>query len=393
MNNLLINKANLSRCCKIGNFLVYVFVIHLFYSCVLKSTVNETNDNLQYIDFDVSTVKEKKILKIEDLVTDYEIVQLDNSDDALINIENPFSVISDNYIGIYSFNNFPFKLFDRNGAFIKNIGNIGNGAGEYIAITDAQIDELNNCVYLLPAYSNRIQVYDLTGTFLKSIKLPERVTHARFKVYTLEEQILIARHLDGETEKYIWLQDFEGNIIQFVDSKEYTPAQVSFENYILNSCHTDVFDVFQLYENNKDACLYHYNLDNNILEPIFSVANYSVKVISIYELPNHFFITPMLTWGELNNVPAIVVEKQNFDGYFFDGVLFPFGLIISESTFLGAMKNGFFTYIQFASKIRESIKFKKTEGLNTENQKYLNQFDTLADEKDDYSIIIMGKLK
>ena len=57
-----------------------------------------------------------------------ELVKLDNRDEALVGQTGV--TVSDNYILVYGSRQNPFKLFDRKGKFLTNIGAIGQGPGE-----------------------------------------------------------------------------------------------------------------------------------------------------------------------------------------------------------------------------------------------------------------------
>ena len=63
-------------------------------------------------------------------------------------------------------------VFDKDGRFVRQIGNLGNGPGEYNTPSDFTIDRKNNVVYILNSYPNRINKYDATtGRFIQAINL------------------------------------------------------------------------------------------------------------------------------------------------------------------------------------------------------------------------------
>lgn len=98
-----------------------------------------------------------------------EIVKLDNRDEALVGQTG--MTISDNYILMHGRQPNPFKLFDRKGNFLTNIGAIGQGPGEYQMVYDAKLDEANNRIYILPWNASQLLVYDLQGKVLDPIPL------------------------------------------------------------------------------------------------------------------------------------------------------------------------------------------------------------------------------
>ena len=99
-----------------------------------------------------------------------EIVKLDNRDEALVGQTG--MTISDNYILMHGRQPNPFKLFDRKGNFLTNIGTIGQGPGEYQMVYDAKLDEANNRIYILPWNASQLLVYDSQGSLRPDPALP-----------------------------------------------------------------------------------------------------------------------------------------------------------------------------------------------------------------------------
>ena len=59
-------------------------------------------------------------------------------------------------------------VFNMDGQFIKKIGSLGSGPGEYITLSDFTLDTENRFIFLLD-YGNRVQQYRLDGTFVRTI--------------------------------------------------------------------------------------------------------------------------------------------------------------------------------------------------------------------------------
>ena len=55
-----------------------------------------------------------------------------------------------------------------NGRFIRKIGGLGNGPGEYLSLSNFTLDTENEFIYLLD-YFKRIHKYHLDGTFVQTI--------------------------------------------------------------------------------------------------------------------------------------------------------------------------------------------------------------------------------
>jgi hypothetical protein len=61
-------------------------------------------------------------------------------------------------------------IFERNGKFIRKIGRIGGGPGEYVSIDDFTIDKNNLTIYLLTNREN-ILLYNIDGKYIRSFKI------------------------------------------------------------------------------------------------------------------------------------------------------------------------------------------------------------------------------
>ncbi len=81
--------------------------------------------------------------------------------------------------GLYYINssNSPVKVFDENGRYMRNIGDLGYAKGEYASILSMDIDENN--VYVLT--NRKLMIYSINGTFLEAHDL--RVNADAIHVY------------------------------------------------------------------------------------------------------------------------------------------------------------------------------------------------------------------
>lgn len=118
---------------------------------------------------DWTAVKDSIHLPLSYFIEDLDIVKLDNKDEALV--RNSSVTVSDNYILIHCSQNIPFKLFDRKGKFLRNIGSVGNGPGEYTQVGPFQLDEKHDRIYLMPWNATKLITYNLNGELQKNIPL------------------------------------------------------------------------------------------------------------------------------------------------------------------------------------------------------------------------------
>ena len=134
-----------------------------------------------------------------------EIVKLDSRDEALVGQTGV--TISDNYILVHGRQPNPFKLFDRKGNFLTNIGAIGQGPGEYQMVYDAKLDEANNRIYILPWNASQLLVYDLQGNVLDPIPLCLRCPKAKFNVDLTGGKVSIVLLPFKGSAAVAWTQD------------------------------------------------------------------------------------------------------------------------------------------------------------------------------------------
>ena len=149
---------------KLKSKILFVALVCSAYCCSPKgdgsvSIVNVGNNKVAV--FSLNELKSDEVtISFSNLVEGCEMVQLDNQDEALLN-RRPFTTVSEKYIGIRA-DNQPYKLFDRSGKFICNVGAIGRGPGEYTILAyDDIIDDNNELIYIAPFTGNKILVYKI----------------------------------------------------------------------------------------------------------------------------------------------------------------------------------------------------------------------------------------
>lgn len=65
--------------------------------------------------------------------------------------------------------------FDSHGRFLNLIGSRGEGPSEYVSAVDFEIDASQDAVYLFDIYRKKIKVYQMSGTFVQDIVVPDGV--------------------------------------------------------------------------------------------------------------------------------------------------------------------------------------------------------------------------
>lgn len=145
------------------------------------------------------------------LTEELQIVKLDNRDEALIGgwIR---TTVGEKYILVSNNKQTPYKLFDRTGKFITNIGSYGQGPNEYLNTYAEQLDEANNRIYILPWQSSKILVFDLKGNALDPIPLCLRVPKGKFRVNTAKSEVTVTVLPFPKWPAVVWTQDLRVNV-------------------------------------------------------------------------------------------------------------------------------------------------------------------------------------
>lgn len=195
----------------------------------------------------LSALKDTVVLPLSYFADELQIVKLDNRDEALVPVRNV--IVSDNYILVWGKDQTPFKLFDKLGKFLANVGSFGQGPGEYQLIYDAQIDEIGGRIYLLPWNAKSLLAYDLKGQAVQSIPLPGLVPKGVFKANT-KDSLLSVFLLPFDYLPYVaWTQKFNGEIQDTIRSR-HLAIKPDFSNEVYSNKNGADFDVSLLYFGN-----------------------------------------------------------------------------------------------------------------------------------------------
>ena len=155
---------------------------------------------------DYNLVRKQHVTEIpySAIASDYELVKLDNdNEDAFLGAHYSPIAISENYIGVYCYEFYPFKLFRRSdGKYLRDIGGYGQGPGEYSMVICAQIDEKHNRIYILPSLQKKILIYDLEGNYLSDIPL-QNLTNENFYLDTEKKYLYVTSSLGSRHESFL----------------------------------------------------------------------------------------------------------------------------------------------------------------------------------------------
>ena len=326
-----------------------------------------------------------------------ELVKLDNRDEALVGQTGV--TVSDNYILVYGSRQNPFKLFDRKGKFLTNIGAIGQGPGEYQMVYDAKLDEANNRIYILSWNASQLLVYDLQGNVLDPIPLCLRCPKAKFNVDLSGGKVSVVLLPFKGYPAVAWTQDLEGKRIDFIEPGHLEAPQ-DFSNEVTAGFNIPgVFDVniLCIMPTRVDS-LYRYASDKNRLIPTFTLNFANTDKIPWHgygEYPHHFvgnFSEPPVevSPGSWTNGQTFhyIVDKETGKGSFFTLYNDYFGnLEIGYPS--SAFFNGYYTRnIEPGNLMTDIENALKNQDITAEMRKKLTDLQASIDENDNNYVMI-----
>ena len=101
------------------------------------------------------------------------------------------------------------QIYDRNGGFLKTIGGLGEGPGEFRYLSGIRLDE--NRLYALDPMASRLSLFDHDGVFLTSIEAPREALISFPYSVKMANGWVYARTLDGQI---IWTdEEFENRTV------------------------------------------------------------------------------------------------------------------------------------------------------------------------------------
>ena len=260
---------------------------------------------------DLSLLKDTIDLPLSTFVSDFELVDLGEDEEALIKETSGGGsiAVSPNYIGIYSGTG--FKLYDKSGKYITSLSAQGQGPNEYaFSIYDSYIDEKNDRAYLLPMNGNKILVYDLKGNAQLYIPLAHETTKGKFYVDDQKKLLYVANMPFSDTASTFWIQDFEGKLIKEIIAGHLKIVPPDFSNDINVSMNTEEIDYSVFHWKNTVDTLYHYIEADNRLAPSFTVNFKDNHILHDYiELPDYYLIRLIEIESDYRYIYGLIDKK------------------------------------------------------------------------------------
>ena len=351
-------------------------------------------DEKGVVALNLSSVRDTIDMPMSTLFSAFEIIRLENSDEAITGEGNVW--VSERHIGIYSYAVGAYQLYDKTGKFLGAVTKRGQGPDEFvIGLYDSYIDETEGKIYILSFRSTKIMVFDLQGNPLAPIPLPFVVHKGRMKINVKEKTlVMLALPLD-DTPYAVWKQDFKGNIIQSIPAAQFILEHGYYSNEVGETFNANdiAYSLTRILP--ETDTLYHYDASANVLIPKFT-ANFphDVKLHDYNELSKYYvFRMTVLAppTGDANRSPMILVDKQTLRGAYVRWQLDMLGNIFGANYV--SFNRGYYTSSMHPSILKERLAFAlEKENLSDEMQKKLSELNSSITD-DDNNIVLIGKLK
>ena len=331
---------------------------------------------------DLGKVKNTETVLLSSLVENCVLLHFEDKDEALV--KPWYTTVTEKYIGVRQDGGKPYKLFDRSGKFLCDIGRAGQGPGEFaIAVYDDLIDDKNELVYFTSFMRNKILVYNTSGKFIKNIIAPQELHKP--KLHLSDSGVLTVVHMPFKGEKVLVFQfDANGEVIKELPSSEQFLTR-DYNEEILNARNTNAFE----FHHTLSDTLYHYNMRRNAIEPVFTMQiSASEKPWREYLELNDRYITCL--WGKEKQV--VSTDKKTKASSFIKVVNDYYGNMAVPVSVLN-FRNGWFVYNLEPAQLKDEIEQRLKESNCTvqDKQKLTKLLSTLDENAN--NVLFVGKLK
>ena len=397
--------------------LLFLFSVAMSASC--SSSVPKEGDiikdsTFRSVDLHMVEKAEGTVMSLSDLVESYEVIKLENRDEALVKTY-PFGIfVTDNYILLNPDAISPIKLFTRKGQYVADIGGIGQGPGEYKTIHSCMIDEKQKRIYLGAGRANKILTYDLKGNYLsdEAIHFKEIVHKPCIWMDHDKKHVTVVGLPFSENENsnfaisnnVCWVQNREGDIVHRIPVNHYGLIG-DYSNGLVACRNVDAIS-FSIFEDpmlrTRPDTLYHYDAVKNIITPRFTIdhvvsENQSACTV-LYETSRSYWAQVTLYPNDLSSsvssvrLPAFNVCVSKKDGNVWRIDRFTDPLLGLSYLFL-AMKNGYVCISYDPLELMDALDKVLTQtALEPDVRKRATDLRNSLHENDN-DILIIGKLK
>lgn len=146
-----------------------IICLPLFSGCHVKKENNNAHMDRSYIEVNIDNLETEKQIPFSSVFKDFKVVPLETSDKCLIGNISQIEILNDTMYVLDSNIAKALFVFDNNGKFIRKIGTVGKGPGEYINPLSFTLDEKNSQIQILDR--RKIMKFNNNGKLIGEIIL------------------------------------------------------------------------------------------------------------------------------------------------------------------------------------------------------------------------------
>ena len=249
------------------NLIYFVTAFALGFGC----TRPNTQQSIEVIEMGrVSTTPKQTELSLEELNLRIDVLPLETNDSCLLGKITQLEDVD--YLWIVS--DRQLYQFDKQGSFIKMIGQRGQGPTEYVAVEHIQVDGQKKQIYVLDYLGRKLLTYDYEGYCLRTWPLPEDYSLNRISL--LQGQLYYTSYTNS-VRPDLYAVNLSTGKMDTISIHEREMGQEAFAGMTF------------VYSLHGKSHLYHYFNDT-----IYTIAQHQLTPAYLFKLGNNMF-----TYGQL----------------------------------------------------------------------------------------------
>jgi hypothetical protein len=260
------------------------FLFAIFAVIVVSCSSN--NNETLVVNLD-EIIDSKSIVNLSDFASEVFYVPLESCKEALIGNIQKIIIVGDRiYVSDISSVGSRLLLYNSKGRFLRQIGSVGNGPGEYGQISDFSLGVDNNELIVISNNKKNILRYCLDGDFIgNGFDVGDDVSLHYYKGMYYSHYPSNMLFYKNDREFQLMIRDKSGEVI----SSQY-PVDKSKGSYL------NPFIEFATFSQNKHACFYHVPKDN----VLYQIQDSNIVVTKKYSFGKYSF-SPDFIW-DYNNI-------------------------------------------------------------------------------------------
>ena len=146
-----------------------VFISIISFSC--RNNSDETNYSEARFKINIDEIEFKEKVYFTDLFDNFRIVPLETNNESKIGSIDQIHFCNDKIVVLDRRIAKSVLIFDSKGKFIRKIGKIGKGKGEYLNPLSISISQKNELIAILCSDTKKVLIYNMEGVLINEIKL------------------------------------------------------------------------------------------------------------------------------------------------------------------------------------------------------------------------------